>query len=175
MKLRQANIDDLPAIWQILQDAIAKRKAEGSSQWQNGYPNLKTIRQDIQLQYGFVLEDKNEICAYAAVIFNDEPTYETIQDKWLSEGEFAVIHRIATARDKRGKGYATKMLLLIEDYCTQKGIPSIKIDTNHDNEDMLHILEKLQYTYCGIIFTEEGEERKAFEKIQLSRLSVSSL
>jgi hypothetical protein len=30
-------------IWIILQQAIARRKADGSNQWQDGYPNPEVI------------------------------------------------------------------------------------------------------------------------------------
>lgn len=38
------------------------------------------------------------------------------------------------------------------------------LDTNFDNAAMLHILKKLDYTYCGEVYLAAGE-RKAFEKL----------
>ena len=47
MVLRRAIHTELPIIWNILQQAIAQRKQDGSDQWQNGYPNEQTAYDDI--------------------------------------------------------------------------------------------------------------------------------
>ncbi len=31
-------------IWEILQDAILRRKKDGSNQWQDGYPNPESVQ-----------------------------------------------------------------------------------------------------------------------------------
>jgi GNAT superfamily N-acetyltransferase len=164
MKLRLAEMAELDTIWEILQDAIAQRKKDGSEQWQQGYPNLETVTTDIQDGYGYVVEEDEEVVAYAAIIFGVEPNYTEITGKWLSEGDYAVVHRVATAEAVKGKGVATQLFILIEELSRSKGILSIKVDTNFDNQPMLRILEKLSYTYCGEIFF-GGATRMAFEKL----------
>jgi GNAT superfamily N-acetyltransferase len=164
MNLRPAKLSELDTIWEILQDAIAQRKKDGSEQWQQGYPNLETVTTDIQDGYGYVVEEDEEVVAYAAIIFGVEPNYAKITGKWLSEGDYAVVHRVATAEAVKGKGVATQLFILIEELSRSKGILSIKVDTNFDNQPMLRILEKLSYTYCGEIFF-GGATRMAFEKL----------
>jgi GNAT superfamily N-acetyltransferase len=164
MNLRLAKLSELDTIWEILQDAIAQRKRDGSEQWQQGYPNLETVTKDIQDGYGYVVEEDEEVVAYAAIIFGVEPNYAKITGKWLSEGDYAVVHRVATAEAVKGKGVATQLFILIEELSRSKGILSIKVDTNFDNQPMLRILEKLSYTYCGEIFF-GGATRMAFEKL----------
>ncbi|MEN9961456.1 MAG: hypothetical protein RL045_1710 [Bacteroidota bacterium] len=164
MNLRLAKLSELDTIWEILQDAIAQRKRDGSEQWQQGYPNLETVTKDIQDGYGYVVEEDEEVVAYAAIIFGVEPNYAKITGKWLSEGDYAVVHRVATAEAVKGKGVATQLFILIEELSRSKGIFSIKVDTNFDNQPMLRILEKLSYTYCGEIFF-GGATRMAFEKL----------
>lgn len=164
MILRKASLEDLDAIWEILQDAIAQRKSDGSTQWQDGYPNPATIKDDINNGFGYVLVEEDAIIAYAAIIFGIEPAYEAIEGKWLSNNAYVVVHRVATAKNYKGKGIATQLFLLIEALSIQNEIFSIKVDTNFDNQPMLRILEKLNYTYCGEVFF-RGSPRKAFEKL----------
>ena len=164
MKLRLASITELDTIWNILQQAIAQRKRDGSDQWQNGYPNEQTVIDDIQKAIGYVLVDNNIIVAYAAIIFGIEPTYIDIKGTWLSNKDCVVVHRVATSEDHKGKGIATKLFLLIESLCIENNVFSIKVDTNFDNIPMLRILEKLNYTYCGDIFF-NGASRMEFEKL----------
>ena len=54
---------------------------------------------------------------------------------------------------------------LTEELCKERGIPSIKIDTHEQNLGMQHILRKNGYTYCGVIYVEDGTKRLAYEKV----------
>ncbi len=162
--LRKAEPNDQETIWEILQQAILRRKNDGSSQWQDGYPNSDTVRTDIENEFGYLLEIDGEIAAYSALIFNNEPAYENIEGKWLSDDDFFVVHRVAVSDQFLGKGIATKLFLEIENFAKQKQVFSIKVDTNFDNLAMLKILKKLNYTYCGEVYF-RGSARKAFEKL----------
>ena len=162
--LRKAEPNDQETIWEILQQAILRRKNDGSSQWQDGYPNSDTVRTDIENEFGYLLEIDGEIAAYSALIFNNEPAYENIEGKWLSDDDFFVVHRVAVSDQFLGKGIAIKLFLEIENFAKQKQVFSIKVDTNFDNLAMLKILKKLNYTYCGEVYF-RGSARKAFEKL----------
>ena len=160
---RKANASEVPQIWKIIQQAIVRRKNDGSQQWQDGYPNEDVIKQDITKGIGYVLIDDNIVAGYAAILFNDEPAYEQLKGTWLTNGDFAVVHRVAISDDYLGKGLAQKIFLFTEDLAKGNNIFSIKVDTNFDNLPMLKIIEKLGYTYCGEV-TFRGSFRKAFEK-----------
>lgn len=163
-QLRKATLLDAKRIWEILADAIERRKTDGSAQWQDGYPNPTVIENDINQGYGFVLLENHKIVGYCALIINYEPAYEAIEGKWLSNQDFVVIHRVAIAQEQLGKGLAQKIMTEIENYALQQHIFSIKADTNFDNQAMLHLFEKLGYSYCGEVYF-RGSARKAFEKI----------
>ena len=167
MILREAAYSELPVIWNILQQAIAQRKQDGSDQWQNGYPNEQTVHDDISSGYGYVLIDNDAVIAYAAIIFGEEPAYKEIEGKWLTSGDYAAVHRVAVSNAVKGKGIATYLFKAIEDLCMEQKVYSIKVDTNFDNVPMLRILDKLNYTYCGEIFF-CGAARKAYEKVIIS-------
>jgi GNAT superfamily N-acetyltransferase len=160
---RQASASEVPQIWEIIQQAIVRRKNDGSQQWQDGYPNEDVIKQDITKGIGYVLIDDNIVAGYAAILFNDEPAYEQLKGTWLTNGDFAVVHRVAISDDYLGKGLAQKLFLFAEDLAKGNNVLSIKVDTNFDNIPMLKILEKLGYTYCGEV-TFRGSFRRAFEK-----------
>lgn len=163
-QLRKATLAEIPSIWDILQKAILRRKQDGSEQWQDGYPNQAVIREDIEKGAGYVLTDKNgTIIGYSAIIINDEPTYEHINGAWLTNDDFLVVHRIAIGEQYLGKGLAGTILGLVEKIALEKGIFSIKVDTNFDNTAMLKTLGKAGYIYCGEIMIRESG-RKAFEK-----------
>lgn len=164
MILRKANFSEAPMIWSILQQAIEQRKQDGSEQWQHGYPNEQTVQEDLAKGYAYVLTDNEVIVAYAAIVFGSEPAYTDIKGKWLTDGDYAIVHRVAVSNAAKGKGVATLLFKMIEDLCFQHEVYSIRADTNFDNIPMLKIMDKLNYTYCGEIFF-IGAMRKAYEKV----------
>ncbi|MFJ1430007.1 GNAT family N-acetyltransferase [Capnocytophaga canimorsus] len=167
--LQKALPDDLPLIWEIIQQAIRSRKEEGSTQWQDGYPNLNTIATDIAQQYGYVVLHNLEIIGYVAVIFDVEPAYEILEGHWLSQKStpYMVVHRMAISIRAKGKGFAHQILQKAEILAKQRGVNSIKIDTNFDNYAMLKVLEKAKYTYCGTVYF-RATPRMAFEKLLMT-------
>lgn len=163
---RKATMDDRDQIWEILRQGIERRKKEGSRQWQDGYPNIDSVTDDINKGCGYVIEISSRIAVYAAVIHETEPAYENIEGKWLSDDDYMVVHRVAVSDEYAGKGLASLIFDEIEKQAQQQQIPSIKVDTNYDNAAMLRIFEKRDYQYCGEVYF-RGSARKAFQKIFL--------
>ncbi len=64
---REAVPADAERIMQIIRQAQAQMKALGSAQWQNGYPALANIENDIAHGYGYVLE-QNCHCGQRAAV-----------------------------------------------------------------------------------------------------------
>ncbi len=163
---RRATSADSDKIWEILQEAIARRGQEGSKQWQDGYPNPEVIASDIDKGIAFVLVKDRLPVGYTAVLINDEPGYAKIDGKWLSpeDEDFLVLHRIAISTAYSGLGLGRKILGFVEDYARQHGIRSIKADTNFDNPAMMRSFEKAGYVYCGEVIIRDAP-RRAYEKL----------
>ena len=162
-KFRLAENYETPIIWDILKQAIEKRKEEGSNQWQDGYPNPEVINKDIEKKAGFVLTENEIIVGYFAILINDEPEYEKIEGAWLNNDDFVVFHRVAISKKHLGKGLAKKIMNSIEEYALKNKIFNIKADTNFDNTTMLKIFEKFNYSYCGKVYL-RGNPREAYQK-----------
>jgi GNAT superfamily N-acetyltransferase len=163
-KFEKATLDQVDEIWTILSAAILRRKADGSNQWQDGYPNLSLVKSDIEHGFGYVVTSEGLVVAYCALIFNNEPAYADIEGTWLSNGDFLVLHRVAVAKDYLGKGLTKYILKSIEDVAIENQVFSIRADTNFDNAAMLALFEKNGYAYCGEVYF-RGSPRKAFEKV----------
>jgi len=166
-QFRKAITQEIPQIWAIIQKAIQRRKADGSTQWQDGYPNEESIQKDVENEVGFVLTDGENMIGYSAVLINDEPEYANIEGKWLTVGDFMVYHRVAIAEEYLGKGFAKMMIENIHQYAIENSIYSIRADTNFDNHAMLKIFNDLGYNYCGEVYF-RGSARRAFEKVLLN-------
>lgn len=129
-------------------------------QWIAGYPKVKLLNDDINKGHSYVcLNDENEITGTFYYTEGVEPTYITIyQGAWLSDEPYGVIHRIASSGKQKG---IAEMAI---NWCLEK-CKNLRIDTHRDNKVMQNILQKLCFTYCGIIYLEDGAERLAYQKI----------
>lgn len=166
MKLRRTIEKDINEIMNIIKQAQEYLKRNDIPQWQNGYPGVEVIKSDIEKGYSYVLIDEDKVVGTAAISFEGEKTYDTIYEgEWLSNYDYAVVHRIAIHSDCKGKGIAGIIMGSIENMCLDKGVRSIKIDTQRKNISMQNMITNNGFKYCGIIYLEDGSERFAYEKI----------
>lgn len=166
-KLRKSTIADLAKIASMVEQAKLYLKEQGSSQWQDGYPDEETLMGDINEGESYVVEDKGgEVCATFVLSFRGELTYSVIDGgEWLTpiDTKYGVVHRIAIDDTVRGCGVGELIFKEVEPIAVENNAKSIRVDTHRLNKPMQRILEKLGYKYCGIIYVRDGD-RLAYEK-----------
>ncbi|MGI6242372.1 MAG: HAD-IA family hydrolase [Prevotella sp.] len=164
----QAKADDEPQIWSIVHQAALNMVAKGRHQWDEKYPPRESIAHDIDSGIGYVIKLNGEIAGYTAISFDGEPSYDHLKGKWLSDRPYATIHRTAVATAHHGKGLARLLLTEAGRICRKRKFESIRIDTNYDNVEMLHLIDSLGFMRCGLCYYNHGGkdvERIACEKI----------
>jgi RimJ/RimL family protein N-acetyltransferase len=165
MEFRKAVESDAKSIMNIINQAQEYFKEHSINQWQDNYPDLKTIRNDIYNQNGYVLLIENIIVGTVALSFDGEKSYDSIYNgEWISNHKYAVIHRLAIDDNYKGLRLSSVILKKVEELCLNKGLHSIKLDTHIENASMQTLLHKNGFQYCGIIYLEDKSERIAFEK-----------
>lgn len=138
--VRKANKNDLDQIMPIITDAKKFLKETGSSQWQSGYPNTKTIADDITNKVGYVLCVGQTIAGYAAAITGIEPTYQKIDGKWQNNQDpYTTIHRMALSSHYRGMHLAGCFFSNLISLQLVEGIHNFRIDTFKKNAVMQHL------------------------------------
>ncbi|MDG1398543.1 MAG: GNAT family N-acetyltransferase [Polaribacter sp.] len=169
MKLRSSTLIDTPRIIEIINDAKALLKSLNIDQWQNGYPNKEQIENDIQNNESYVVVNhENQIMATTMFTKRPEHTYKNLKNgNWLIDesSPYGVIHRLAMAKEHRGLGIAKFIFEELHQKLEKSNIKSLKIDTHEENLGMQSLIKKMGYKYCGIIYTNYGAKRLAFEKI----------
>lgn len=169
MQIRLSSINDVPRIVEIINDAKALLKSLQIDQWQNGYPNAEQIENDIKNGESYVIvNDKNTIMATTMFTTRPEPTYKKVENgKWIIDESlpYGVIHRLAMAKEFRGLGIAKFVFTELHQKLESQNIKSLKIDTHQKNLGMQSLIKKMEYQYCGIIYTNYGAKRLAFEKV----------
>lgn len=166
MEFRRAVESDANSIMDIIGQAQYYFKEHGIDQWQNNYPNFDTVKNDINNKNAYVLLKDSIVVGTAAIIFDGEKNYKSIYNgKWISNGEYAAIHRIAVDTSNKGLGLGSVILKNAEEICLGMDIHSIRVDTHKENIPMQRLLYKNGFKYCGIIYIEDSSERMAFEKV----------
>jgi len=136
-------------------------------QWQNSYPNEEAILKDILNNESFVVTSKDSTLIGTAMFSTGkEPTYMTIEGDWITKANatYGVIHRMAVANKFRNKGVAQFIFEQCEQLLLKNRVDSMRIDTHQDNLAMQALLKKLKYTYCGVVYLDDGDKRLAYEK-----------
>ncbi len=163
-QFRQAALADRDSCWRIIGQAKRYMASLKRCQWDGLYPTLDHITGDICSKSAYVIETTSQLIAYGAVIFTGEAAYDSIKGKWLSSQPYVVLHRLCVADEARKMGVAQKYFQEVEKLAAAKGVYSFKVDTNYDNAEMLHILQKCGFSYCGEVCYPQGS-RMAFEKL----------
>ena len=159
MTIRKTTVQDLPAVMQIYEDARAYMQESGNlGQWQDGHPPQALIEQDIRQGSSYVCVDDGKILAIFYFAIEEDPTYGKIDGSWLNDKPYGVVHRIACGPKAKGTG------AFCMDWCFSQH-PNVRVDTHKDNIPMKKLLEKLDYSYCGIIWLANGDERMAYQKV----------
>lgn len=160
MQIRKTNPDELDLLLGLYAHARNFMAAHGNPhQWGTSYPERALVEKDISSGCSFVCEDRGRVIAAFYYREGPDPTYRLIRDgSWISESPYGVVHRITS--DGTVKGAASFCLDWAFRQCG-----NLRIDTHRDNTVMQNLLAKNGFTYCGIIYTEKGEERLAYQKI----------
>ncbi|MBQ7398059.1 MAG: GNAT family N-acetyltransferase [Clostridia bacterium] len=168
MIIRQANVNDIDALMALFAEARATIAALGIDQWQNGYPSLAVVSEDVTLNRSYVVEIDGAVVGTFVLILDGEPTYDRIYDGQWGTGDtncYVAIHRVAVSVARRGSGISTAIINYAAEVACSMGRASLRIDTHRGNAVMRRMLEKHGFAHCGSIYLENGDHRVAYEKI----------
>ncbi|MFV0558376.1 MAG: GNAT family N-acetyltransferase [Enterococcus sp.] len=167
--IRKSQSTDLLAILAIINEAKLYLAQQGSSQWQNGYPNQATIQHDITLQHSYVLVVNHEIAATFVLQETPDANYSQIYaGAWQRADEaYTTIHRIAISAKFRQQNLASHMIHFSIQQSRNLGFNQLRVDTHEKNRPMQHLLTKNGFTKVGKVKVLDplDNERLAFQKL----------
>lgn len=169
MEIRKSICRDTGALMALFEEARGTIAQLGIDQWQDGYPSLEVVDEDIALERSYAVIIDGQLCGTFVLIDDGEPTYDKIYEgAWQTEAQhqdYVAIHRVAVSVAVRGKGISTSIVSYAEAHARALGRTSLRIDTHKGNVVMRRMLEKHGFRYCGVIYLENGNPRVAYEKI----------
>lgn len=150
---------------------MAKRQLRGLGldQWQKGYPSREVWIQDIKDGCTYLAMEDGEVLGMFAFQTTPDPSYGVIDGAWLTDGDYASMHRVCVSDESKGKGVAGQMFAYGFELAGKLGFPAVRIDTHPGNQPMQRALKKAGFLPCGEIHLkggcEDGDLRIGFERI----------
>ncbi len=152
--IRLARIEDLDQVVEVINDAKALFRLDGSDQWQDtdNYPNYDTMLKDLERKELYVNIKDDVIVGCIVLSSIHEEAYDNIYDgSWLTNGEYLVIHRLAVRDGWYKKGIAKELMEYVINLSKIKKVSSIRVDTKMENTRMLNLLYKFNFKLVGKI------------------------
>lgn len=162
---RIANENDMEQIMEIVENAKSYMKENKINQWSENYPNEDVFLTDLKENRSYVAEIYGKVVGMAVLVLDGDEDYKNIDGKWLINGKYGVIHRIAVNPDYKSQNVAKNLLDFFENKLKELNYDSIRVDTHKDNKSMLRFIEKNGFQKCGIVYIRKTDERIAFEKL----------
>ncbi|CAL68311.1 GNAT family N-acetyltransferase [Christiangramia forsetii] len=149
--IKKANITNLPEVKKLTEACAKAMIKKDIFQWNEHYPSIEKLRNDILKEELYVLEKNKNILGIIVITkVRDE---EYIPIKWLSETDNNIyIHRLATHPDFWGQGFAQKLMDFAENYARKHHFESVRLDTFSQNKRNQKFYETRGYQRLGDIY-----------------------
>lgn len=162
--IRRSEIADIEQLMQLFEAGRGIMRSSGNlKQWTGGYPTIEQVKKDIAEGNSYLcLDEAGRAVGTFAFIRGTDPTYVHIYEgAWVEDTRpYGTIHRLAGTPESHGVAAACI------DWCYRQ-VPNLRADTHRDNHILQHILTKHGFRYCGIIYLLNGDERLAYQKVEL--------
>lgn len=164
--IRKATISHLDRIKSLTESCAKAMQENGIFQWNEYYPSREKLRQDIEREELFVLEEEEKI--YGIVVLTPEMDEEYLPIEWLtSGGNNLYVHRLATRPSVWGRGYGQKLMDFAENLAVEQNYQSVRLDTFSQNQRNQKFYERRGYKRLGNIYFPKQSEHPfyCYEKV----------
>lgn len=154
MTLRLAQARDVQAVEAIFRRAVADMCDRFIFQWDNIYPAVEIVRQDIDNGDMYLLCDGAKIAG--VIVLNEEQCDEYSQGSWKCNEPAAVVHRLCVDPLHQHKGYGKQAMQLAHIMLKEQGYQSVRLDVFSQNPHALNLYESLGYIQVGSVELRKG-------------------
>lgn len=155
----------IPAIKSLFRACVTHMESQDIMQWNEDYPAIENIRQDIERGELYYIGEGEEVWATITLNDKEETQYQDIT--WnCKTGKILVVHRLATHPAHQGKGLAQDLMTFAEDHARANNYAAIRLDAYEANPRSQRFYRKMGYAQTGYVkFDYQKLRCVAFEKI----------
>lgn len=148
--------DRILAIYASARDFMAR--AGNPTQWGSTEPRESVLKQNMADGDLYVVTEGQTIHGVFAFLQWEDPMYGVIEEgSWHSSSPYGVLHRVASD----GSGGILRAAVTY----AQQFSDHLRIDTHRDNHPMQKAIGRMGFTYCGIVYTDRGSPRLAYDRV----------
>lgn len=155
MEFRKATQSDFSNIIEIYKSAIRNLDSNGIHQWDEAYPSISIIKEDIQAQQMYVGLIENIIVTAFTLNTKYDEEYETGNWQYPTL-PFLVLHRFCVNPKYQNKGVGTQAMAFIENTVKLENVQSLRLDAFSINPSALRLYEKFGFTKVGEVTFSKG-------------------
>ena len=160
-RFRIAAIDEINYINRMFDSVKAKGRIDGTSDWDEEYPNREIIEEDIKNEALYVLEDESRIIATISLV-GEEPV--AIKELGWEKEKSCFLVRLCVAPEYQGKGIGEKVMKSISLVAKKKGYKATHHLAAMANKAANRLYERMGYRDLGLIHVYDTDF-VAYEKI----------
>lgn len=153
---RSAKDSDVYAVLDILKRAAQKMTEQGIDQWDELYPDMSDVTNDISEGCMFVGEHDVQIVSVYTLNKKWDEEYKNGSWKY-PEDSCAVIHRLCVDPVSQNSGIGKNTLQHIEKAAIDEGIRSLRLDVFSKNPYALRLYQNLNYNIAGFAEFRKGK------------------
>ena len=145
---RKAVLEDENTILTLYQEVKVKGREDGTSDWDEDYPNKDILRDDLENKRIFVLLEEAEIIAVISIFEEDEPDIHSLD--W-AKVKACFLVRLCVSPKYQSKGIGEKMMRNISDYAKSKGFKATHHLAAKVNVAANRLYKRMGYRDLGMI------------------------
>ena len=127
-------------------------RENGIDQWDENYPDLNSLRRDIESKTLFAYRENDEVIGIVVLNETQDPEYADISWSTSEEQRNIVVHRLAVSPLHQGKGIARKIMDFAEKWAEENDFDAIRLDTFSQNPRNQRFYKNRGYTELGSVF-----------------------
>ncbi len=152
IKILKCRIQDLEAVVSFYNSVVLNLMNNiNFPKWEYGvYPSAESVRKAIDKDTQFMCIENNEILG--SFVLNGDPQGNYDCGDWennLKNGEYLVIHTLATNPNLHNRGIGKFMVKYCIDYAKDNGYKAIRLDVVPENIPAKRLYESLSFKFAG--------------------------
>lgn len=155
--IRKGTSSDIDSILLLTKACAKSMISKGIYQWNEHYPNASAFEKDIARDELYILISDHIIVGTIVISSFMDNEYQAIT--WLTPNDKNLyIHRLAVHPDYQGRGFAQKLMDFAENFGSNNGYISIRLDTFSQNSRNQTFYERRNYKRLGSIYFPKQSE-----------------
>ena len=157
----RARPEDAEAIEKLFEEAKRVGRPNGTTDWDEFYPNRELIDEDIESGALWALREGGTILATISLLKED---FESGLDAGWTDVHSCILARLCVDPALQGRGVGAEMMRLVTGEAARQGYRATRHLASVNNPAALHLYRKLGYRELGrVVF--EDMDFIAFEKL----------